>query len=126
MSFENERLSIEDRFEDNWTYTTIAWENVEFDTPNNDYWVRFNILNGDGDYRGINNLKRHTGIIVVQLFAPRNVGTSTIRLYADYASSLFDSRKFSDVVCGVASIETIGTDEIWHQINVNIPYWRDE
>ena len=79
-----------------------------------------------GDEGGVDNLKRHTGIIVVQLFAPRNVGTSTIRLYADYASSLFDGRKFSDVVCGVASIETIGTDDIWHQINVNIPYWRDE
>ncbi len=126
MSFVNERLLIEDRFEATWTFTPIAWDNVEFDSPNNDNWVRFNILNGVGDYRAINNLKRHTGVIVVQIFAPRNSGTSTIRQYADYAVAIFDNRSFGDVVCGVANMETVGTDDIWHQINVNIPYWRDE
>mgnify|MGYP006409817341 CR=1 FL=1 len=126
MSFEKERLAIENRFSEYWTYTPVAWENVEFDTPNNEGWVRLNILNGEGDYRAINKLKRHTGIIVVQIFVPRDTGTSTIRQYADYASSIFDGRKFNDVVCGVGSIETIGADDIWYQVNVTIPYWRDE
>ena len=126
MSFENERLAIENRFEKFWIYTTVAWENVEFNTPNNEGWARLNILNGAGNYKGINNQIRHTGIIVIQIFVPRNTGTSTIRQYADYASSIFNGGKFNDVVCDVASIETIGADDIWHQVNVNIPYWRDE
>ena len=35
MSFANERTSIESRLNSNWTTTTIEWENVDFDTPNN-------------------------------------------------------------------------------------------
>ena len=126
MSFGNERLAIENRFKSHWSATTVAWENVSFDIPNNTEWVRFTILNGSSAYRAINNLKRHTGLIVVQIFAPRDTGTSTIRKYADIVTSIFDGKEFSDVVCDVANIETVGTDDIWHQVNVTIPYWRDE
>ncbi len=125
MSFQNERLVIENRFKEYWTATTVAWENISFDTPNNEGWVRLNILNGSGGFRAINNLKRHTGIIIVQIFVPRDTGTSTIRQYADMVSQIFDGKKFSDVVCDVSNIESVGTDDVWHQMNVTIPYWRD-
>jgi len=126
MSFASERTNIEGRFNTNWTTTTIAWGNADFDTPNNASWVRFNILNGNSAYRAINGLKRHTGVINIQIFAPVNSGTHTIRGYADTIAAIFDGQSFNDVVCDVASIETIGADDRWHQINVNIPYWRDE
>jgi len=35
MSFASERTNIEGRFNTNWTTTTIAWGNADFDTPNN-------------------------------------------------------------------------------------------
>ena len=126
MSFNNERLAIENRFKDRWVDTDIAWENIAFDMPNNDEWVRLTILNGASGYRAINGLKRHTAIIVVQIFTPIDSGTSTIRKYADMVTSIFDGQKFSDVVCDVASIETVGADDTFHQVNVTIPYWRDE
>jgi hypothetical protein len=125
MSFASERTNIEGRFNTNWTTTTIAWGNADFDTPNNAEWVRFNILNGTSGYRAINGLKRHTGIINIQIFAPANSGTHTIRGYADTIATIFDGVSFNDVVCDVASIETVGTDDKFHQINVNVPYWRD-
>ena len=125
MSFNNERLAIEDRFEEHWKDTSIAWPNVAFDMPNNEDWVKITILNGSSSYRAINNSKRHTGIIVVQLFTPIDSGTSIIRKHADTVVSIFDGKQFSDVVCDVASIETVGTNDIWHQVNVTIPYWRD-
>ena len=126
MSFASERTNIESRFNTNWTTTTIAWGNADFDTPNNASWVRFNILNGNSSYRAINGLKRHNGIINIQIFAPVNSGTHTIRGYADTIGAIFDGQSFNDVVCDVASIQTIGTDDKFHQINVNVPYWRDE
>ncbi len=126
MSFASERTNIEGRFNTNWTTTTIAWGNADFDTPNNTSWVRFNILNGSSAYRAINGLKRHTGVISIQIFAPVNSGTHTIRGYADTISAIFDGVSFNDVVCDVASIITIGADDKFHQINVNVPYWRDE
>mgnify|MGYP003149286864 CR=1 FL=1 len=125
MSFASERTNIEGRFNSNWTTTTIAWGNVDFDTPNDTSWVRFNILNGESGYRGINNLKRNTGIINIQIFVPIKTGTATLRGYADTIAGIFDGTSFNDVVCDVASIATVGTDDKWHQMNVNIPYWRD-
>ena len=125
MSFASERTNIEGRFNTNWTTTTIAWGNTDFDMPNNAAWVRFNILNGNTSYRAINGLKRHTGIINIQIFGPINSGTHTIREYSDTIAAIFDGQSFNDVVCDVASIQTIGTDDKFHQVNVNIPYWRD-
>jgi len=126
MSFADERKDIESRFSTNWSTTSIAWGNADFNTPNNAEWVRFSILNGNTAYRALGGLKRHTGVISVQIFAPANSGTNTLRGYADTIANIFDGKKFSDVVCDVASMQTIGTDDRWHQINVNIPYWRDE
>jgi len=125
MSFASERTNLETRFNTNWTTTPIAWGNADFNPPSNSEWVRFNIINGSSGYRAINNLKRHNGLITVQIFAPINSGTHTIRGYADTISAIFDGESFNDVVCDVASIATIGTDSAWHQINVTIPYWRD-
>ncbi len=126
MSFAAERTNIEGRFNTNWATTTIAWGNADFDTPNNAEWVRFSILNGNSSYRAFNKAKRHTGVINIQIFAPVNSGTHTIRGYADTISTIFDGVEFDDVICDMASIETIGTADRWHQINVNIPYWRNE
>jgi len=126
MSFSNERVAIESQFEEFWIDTPVAWENVTFDTPNNSAWVRLNILNGSSAYRAINGLKRHLGLIIVQIFVPKDTGSSAGREYADTVKQIFEGKKFSDVLCDVASIETIGTDSVWHQVNVTIPYWRDE
>lgn len=126
MSFSNERIAIENHFEEFWIDTPVAWENVTFNTPNNSAWVRLNVLNGSSAYRAINSLKRHLGLIIVQIFVPKDTGTNQGREYSDTVSAIFEGKKISDVVCDVASIETIGTDSAWHQVNVTIPYWRDE
>jgi len=126
MSFEKERIAIENHFEEFWNETPIAWENVAFDTPNSSPWVRLNILNGSSNYRTITGLKRHLGVIIVQIFTRKDTGSNQGREYADTIGAIFEGKKFSDVVCDVASINTIGADSIWHQINVSIPYWRDE
>ena len=126
MSFVDERLAIEDRLQEFWNYTDIAWANVDFDVPNNNDWIKLNILNGNSNYRAIDNKKRHTGVISVQVFSPVNTGTNKVREYSDTIASIFDSKTFSDVVCDVASIVTIGADDRFYQVNVTIPYWRDE
>jgi|TARA_R110000803_G_scaffold115665_1_gene184180 hypothetical protein len=125
MSFASERANIEGRFNSNWTTTAIAWGNVDIETPNNTSWVRFNILNGQTEYRAINYAKRYNGIINIQIFVPLKTGTNTQRGYADTISAIFESQSFNDVVCDVASVTTVGTDDKWHQMNVDVPYWRD-
>jgi hypothetical protein len=126
MSFVDERLAIENRLQEFWNYTPIAWENVDFDIPNNSDWIRLNILNGDSGYTALGGLKRHTGVLLIQVFTPVNTGTNKVREYSDTIANIFDSRSFSDIVCDVASVQNIGADDGFHQVNVTIPYWRDE
>jgi hypothetical protein len=125
MSFANERASIEARLNANWSTTTIDWENVDFNTPNNASWIRLSIINGTSDYRVLEAKKQHLGMIAIQVFTPINTGTSTIRGYCDTLAAIFDDQSFDDLVCGVASISNVGGSDVWYQINITIPYRRD-
>ena len=125
MSFANERIEIENRLEVNWLTTPIAWGNITFNPPNNDSWVRLNIMNGSTEYRAINYKKRYNGIINIQIFVPLKTGTSVARDYADTMAEIFDSKLFDSIVCDVASVTEVGADAKWYQINVDTPYWRD-
>jgi len=126
MSWVSERASIEGRLNTNWSTTNIAYDNVDFDPPNNTAWVRLTILNGETLYRTIEAKKRHTGVIVIQVFCPKNQGSNTGKGYADTLAGIFEDSSFDDVVCRTASIENLGYHQDWHQLNVTIPYWRDE
>ena len=125
MSFANERTEIENRLESLWLDTAIDWDNVAFDQPNNNPWIRLNILNGATVYRALQYKKRYNGIINVQIFVPIKSGTSIAREYADTVCAIFDSQKFDSVYCDVASVTIVGADAKWYQINVDTPYWRD-
>ena len=125
MSFADERTEIENRLQDNWIDTPVAWDNITFNQPNNSSWIRLNILNGSTEYRAINYAKRYNGIINVQIFVPIKTGSSFARDYADTIVSLFESQTFDSVVCDVSSVTIVGSDAKWYQINVDTPYWRD-
>jgi hypothetical protein len=125
MSWADERASIEARLSDNWSTTTIDWENVDFNTPNNAAWIRLSIINGASDYRVIQAKKQHLGMIAIQVFTPINTGTALARSYCDTLAAIFDDQNFDDVVCGVASITNVGASDVWYQTNVSIPYRRD-
>ncbi len=125
MSFADERQTIENRFNIEWTATPIAYDNVPFNPPANSDWVRLNIQNGDSGYRSLESTVRHTGIINVQIFTPVNKATKTSRQYADIAADIFSDQRFGDVVTDVSSISIVGDDDAWLQTNVTTPYYRD-
>ena len=125
MSFASERTIIEERLADFWLDTPVSYGNIAFKEPNNKPWIRLNIINGATVYRAINYAKRYNGIINVQIFVPVKTGTNLQREYADVVVSMFESARFESVVCDTASVTTVGADAKWHQVNVDIPYWRD-
>lgn len=126
MSFDTERQNIEARLKANWTTTPIAYPNVPFEKPDNSAWVRLNIINGASNYHTMSNGIRRAGVIVVQIFTPINTGTKTIKGYADTILGIFQNAEFGGIVCNVASIETAAPSNVWQQVNVSIPFWRDE
>jgi len=125
MSFEAERILIQNRLELFWMETPISWDNIAFNEPNNKPWVRLNILNGATEYRAINYKKRYNGIINIQIFVPVKTGSALARQYADKFCSIFDSVIFETVVCDTSSVTIVGSGAKWYQINVDTPYWRD-
>jgi hypothetical protein len=124
-SFGAERTSIEGRLSSNWTTTRIAYDNVDFNAVTGTEWIRLTILPAETNYRVLEAKKRFNGVISIQIFSPRNKGTATIRAYADTLSGIFEDQKFDDVVCRSASITGVSQLSEWHQINLNIPFWRD-
>lgn len=126
MSWSTEREDIEGRLDTNWSTTPIAFQNVDFDPPDNSEWVRLSILNGETVYNTLGGGLEHLGVIMMQIFSPKNIGTATVRGYADTLAGIFENAEFNDVICRAASIDNIGVVNDWYQVNVNIPYYRYE
>jgi hypothetical protein len=125
MSYEAERLSIETKLDDNWMTTPIAYENVSFNPPSNSPWIRLFIINGDSGYNTLNSF-RYVGVVTIQVFTPQNGGTNTARKYADTISAIFRGKEFDGLIFRASTVKSVGISDGWYQVNVTIPFWRDE
>ena len=111
--------------------TPIAWPNVNF-TPPSGPWVRFNVLDGEGAWRSIgspgSNIAGYVGVVVIQIFVPLLSGESTARDLADDAAAIFQGQVISGIRFSPATAQILNTSlaDGWHQINVTIPFSRDE
>ena len=136
MSFNDERQSLESRFNTQWaTYTTsadvpIAWDNVEYTPVTGTTFVRFSVFPGDAYQVSLGNrpLHRVVGIIDIGIFVPQGQGTKNAKDLADIAAEIF--RNWQDTTnkirCRSPYLTQIGEEEGWFQVNVTVPYIRDE
>jgi len=131
-SINSERAAIEKLFDDQWAaHTPIHYENVRFDEPKGRSWVRLTIVNALGFPLSINSgmSERHNGVIVVQIFTPKDGGTAEAKALADKVSDIFRTRKLEVADSGiiqtfVPSAMNVGTREGWYQLNVRTPFHR--
>ena len=138
MSYALERQTIESRFNTQWAAATpIAWDNVEYVPTPGTAFVAISILNADafqasiGGIGGYGQLHRFNGIININIFTPEGTGTATARGYADTAAAIFRSWSSSiatsqKITCRSPYITSIGEKEGWYQLNVTVPFFRDE
>lgn len=145
MSFELERLAIGTEFETLWVSggkarTPIAWENKQFTPPNKAAYVRLTVRNSEGlrltfgDLDGVADY-RYPGIVFVQVFVPEDTGDKDARKLADAAAAIFRSKTLN-MMDGVTlkgvirmrtpRVDVIGARDGYFQMNVMIPYVRDE
>ena len=132
MSFADERKAIESRLAAAWTTTPIRYENVPFGATSSPYVALF-VIDGEGQQISLGTpaLRRWVGIIMIQVFVPQDTGTQLAKGYADTIGAIFDRAQFSSgnsgtIRCRVPSIQSIGIQNGWHQINVSIPFIRDK
>ena len=136
MSFDDERNSLESRFNTQWaTYATsanvpIAWDNVEYKPVTGTTFVRFSVFPGDSYQASLGDrpLHRAVGIIDIGIFVPQGEGTENARDLADIAAEIF--RNWQDTTnkirCRSPYLTRVGEEEGWFQMSVTIPYIRDE
>lgn len=140
MGYSEEHQAIKARLVANWDQESVpvAWPNYgsnsggSFVPPVDRPYMRFYVAPGEarqltiGDPAGQNRY-RHLGLIVMQLYVFQGQGDGEALELADTAAAIFRNQKFSGVWSLTPRINTIGeTPDGRYQINVTIPYQRDE
>jgi hypothetical protein len=128
MSFATARRDIENRMNDNWATTPIAWDNVHFNPPENgDPWVAFHIYEDATNRITIGNpgVHRISGTIVINIMVKENSGTAEARGYADTIGAIFRDAVFSGITCREVTLTPAGVNNGWYQLNLTIPFQWD-
>jgi len=135
MSFEDERVAIESRMSDNYSSTTVKYENIPYTQPTDATWVSLTILSGSGTVdsigSGANRLERFSGVIQIDIYVPEDGGTKSARDIADLVHTVFDNVQFSSGSSGtittrVPSYSTLGVEAGWHHSVVSVAYHRSK
>jgi hypothetical protein len=132
MGYADQHNELRSRFNVAWGITTpIAWPNLNFTPPNPQAsWVRFQIVDGESNQIGLGAMPattRYAGIIWVQIFTKQDIGDGAAYALADTVKSIFHNWCGNTVRCFQAKIKTVGNEgNGWFQVNVSIPFIRDE
>lgn len=111
----------------NWTATTIDWPNQKFVQPTATPWIRFSVVEGESTQITIGTTQEHRvpGIIIIQMFMPKDSGSKTLDGYMDTLDGLFTSKRIGIINCRSVSKSPVGIVGEWYQVNARIPFWFD-
>lgn len=132
MSTLIENNELRTRFNTAWaSRTPVAWPNVAFTPPSpQSIWCRFSLVEGDTiqtTFGASTNNFRTPGTLFVQLFDKPGIGDAAILQKADEAAAIFRNWCGTNVRCRAPHMKNIGaTSDGWYQVNVNIPFIKDE
>lgn len=130
--FTTQQSEIRTRFNSIWANRTpVDFPNKKFTQPSPPApWCRFRVTNGDSVRTTIGastNNYRHLGIIYVQVFIPDDSDVNVGYALAETAADTFRDWGGATVQCRTPNIKEIGSDGSgYFQINVSIPFRRDE
>lgn len=100
--FDEVRQVLESTFKTSWASlgggVKVAYHNVAFVQPTGDgaEFARLTIAMGDGSLMSLGTKKREEqfGLVILQIFTPKNKGSHRSRVIADYAAPIFRYKHF--------------------------------
>ena len=129
---------LRDRFDTLWVSgpqsaprTPVAWSNAQFTPPDNASWVRFSIHHfPEGEIASFgspgSNLRRVDGTIIVEMFAPMNVGEGALEILGDAVAAIYrDVTSQDGLRFGEPSTTNVGPQGGWYKRDVLVPFVRD-
>lgn len=108
----------------NWSVTSIAWPNVDFNPTGLNIWIQVHVLPADAyqfTITGGNTGQMHKGILHINLYAKRNTGTGTIKGYVDDLCDLFNNKTLT--ISGSDNIQfSVPKPKVW---GPDGEWWRE-
>jgi len=130
MSYSAQRQAIESRFQALFTGLPIGqvvFANVAYTPVQGTPYVRLTIKSGDSERLTIGAREhRNVGLIIAQVFTPIGTGSNGGLVFADEIAAIYRDQEFDGVLCRSPYITEVGPTTDWFQINVSIPFKRDE
>ena len=134
MSYESERLDFETRFNTLWTAAypavPIAYANVAFDPEPVNEFVDFYVIPGGSNGISVGTptvpLIRYTGVAMAIIHTTINSGEQRGRQLSQTVIDGFRNLSFTNIICRSPYINIIGVVNKFYQVNVIIPFQRDE
>ena len=117
------------RFDTQWAgRTEIAWGNKNFTKPSGKAWVRFTVRHSGADRMnpGPDPIRRHDGMVVLEVFAPEDQGEGPVDDLCDAAAAIYrDHTQQQGLRFRTPHVVNVGPEGSWYRKNVLIPFVRD-
>jgi len=133
--WDDARIAIEKRLQDNWTATTIRFwsSSVPFAIPATAY-IALQIEEFDAKQITLGDspqTHRYYGVITIQVLVPERSGPKAAAGYCDTLDDLFRRAQFSQnnsgmITCRTPQARVVGVNQGWYQVNLSIDYQRDK
>jgi hypothetical protein len=129
------RAVIEPLIETAWealgyTDDTIAWPNATFTKPGNGPWIRVAFPRKSTvpfAWGGGTVLNNAIGVLSIQIFTPKNIGSELLTAAADKFRATFERQSFA---AGIRFSEALGPDEIpddrWAAALLEFPFQYED
>lgn len=129
MTFEEIRLAVESHMA-TWTDAPIAYDgapigpSVKNAQDSGTPWVRLTIRHGDSFTAGVGQgpCVRRTGVIFVQVFTARNIGSRPAMLLADSLAEHFEYFTSGKLETQAARLNPVGPSGGYYQANVSVSF----
>lgn len=115
-------------FAANWTFTDIAWPNLQYDPTDKLEFVRISVIPADSDRKSMGatlNVFRQFGVVLIEIYIDRNSGARRSVELADLAINFIHGLALADITFESPNAEHIGVVDSWYQKNVSCTFYSD-
>lgn len=132
MNFTDATKAMRAYFHAEWNDASpVAYDDVPFDKPDGEPWVRFTIKHNEAAQASIgspgSNRHRRYGMVIAQIFTPEGTGSINARAFADTVMLMFIGKNLDGIHFYNTISREIGPDGSgWYQINVAASFWYDQ
>jgi len=132
--YEISRKLLETAFKIYWDAITpappslIHWENTQFKQPSAGKWIRFNIRFGTGQQASLGStpLEFVSGVVIVQIFTPKDGATREAAVLADHVAKGLRYRQMTEsgvvVDCRAPNWVPLGERSDQYQTNIQVEF----